>query len=111
MENKTRREGRPVDQVGFYNSITKRLYINDRKNLKWLSYGVQPTNNVFRLLQFTLSSRRQDIRNQLENHIKKDKKRKFKKALFRPALLNQNQINQLENSKIYAYELQTIIKN
>ena len=111
MEKKTQREGRPVDQVRFYNSITKRLYINDKKILKWLSYGVQPTDTVFRLLQFTLSSRRQDIRNQLKNRIKKDKKRKFKKALSRPALLNQNQINQLENSKIYAYELQTIIKN
>ena len=50
MENRTRREGIPVDQVGYYNSITKKLYINEKKILKWLRCGVQPTNTVFRLL-------------------------------------------------------------
>jgi len=50
MENRTRREGIPVDQVGYYNSITKKLYINEKKILKWLRCGVQPTTTVFRLL-------------------------------------------------------------
>jgi small subunit ribosomal protein S16 len=31
MENTTRREGRPVDQVGYYNPITKELYFNEKK--------------------------------------------------------------------------------
>jgi small subunit ribosomal protein S16 len=51
MENTTRREGRPVDQVGNYNSLTKELYLNEKKIIKWLSYGVQPTNTVFHLLK------------------------------------------------------------
>jgi len=50
MENRTRREGIPVDQIGYYNSITKKLYFNEKKILKWLRCGVQPTNTVFRLL-------------------------------------------------------------
>jgi len=43
MENTTRRDGRPVDEVGYYNPITKESYFNEEKIVKWLSYGVQPT--------------------------------------------------------------------
>ena len=50
MESKTRRDGRPVDQIGYYNSITKELYMNEKKIIKWLTCGVQPTHTVFRLL-------------------------------------------------------------
>lgn len=51
METTTRRNGRPVDEVGHYNSITKESYFNQEKITKWLSYGVQPTETVFKLLK------------------------------------------------------------
>jgi small subunit ribosomal protein S16 len=51
MENTTRRDGRPVDEVGYYNPITKKSYFNEEKIVKWLSYGVQPTETVFQLLK------------------------------------------------------------
>ena len=51
MENTTRRDGRPVDEVGYYNPITKECYFNEEKIVKWLSYGVQPTETVFQLLK------------------------------------------------------------
>lgn len=51
MENSMRRDGRSIDEVGYYNSITKELNLDANKVLKWLDYGVKPTNTVFRLLK------------------------------------------------------------
>lgn len=50
MENTTRRDGRPVDEVGYYNPITKESYFNEEKIAKWLNHGVKPTETVFQLL-------------------------------------------------------------
>ena len=51
MENTTRRDGRPIDEVGYYNPITKKSNFNTIKIKKWLSYGVKPTQTVFNLLK------------------------------------------------------------
>ena len=51
MESTSRRNGRPIDEVGYYNPITKESYINQEKIVKWLNYGVQPTQTVFQLLK------------------------------------------------------------
>ena len=51
MENTTRRDGRPVEEVGYYNSITKELKFESEKIIKWLNYGVKPTQTVFNLLK------------------------------------------------------------
>lgn len=51
MENTARREGRPVDQVGYYNPITKQSYFDVEKIIKWLGYGVKPTQTVANLLR------------------------------------------------------------
>lgn len=51
METTTRRNGRPIDEVGHYNPITKESYFNTEKITKWLNYGVQPTETVFQLLK------------------------------------------------------------
>jgi small subunit ribosomal protein S16 len=50
MENRTRRDGRPVDQVGHYNPITKELYLNQEKLLKWRKCGAKFTNTVNSLI-------------------------------------------------------------
>lgn len=51
MESTSRRDGRPVDEVGYYNPITKTSYFNEEKITKWLNYGVQPTETVLQLLK------------------------------------------------------------
>ena len=50
MENTTRRNGRPIDEVGYYNPITKKSFFDIEKIEKWLSYGVQPSQTVLNLL-------------------------------------------------------------
>uniref|UniRef100_A0AB74TEZ6 Small ribosomal subunit protein bS16c n=1 Tax=Discostella guiyangensis TaxID=3145224 RepID=A0AB74TEZ6_9STRA len=51
MESTSRRDGRPIDEVGYYNPITKNVSFNEDKIIKWLSYGIQPTPTVFTLLK------------------------------------------------------------
>ena len=51
MESASRRNGRPIDEVGYYNPITKESYFNQDKIIKWLKNGVQPTETVFQLLK------------------------------------------------------------
>ena len=51
MENTARRDGRPIDEVGFYDPISKTYKFDGDKIKKWLSYGVRPTETVFNLLK------------------------------------------------------------
>ena len=51
MENTTRRDGRPVEEVGYYNPISKESHFEVDKIKKWLNYGVQPTEIVSSLLK------------------------------------------------------------
>ena len=51
MENTFRRDGRPIDEVGYYNPITKHCKFDIDKTKKWLSYGVKPTETVLTLLK------------------------------------------------------------
>jgi small subunit ribosomal protein S16 len=51
MENTTRRDGRPVEEVGYYDPISKNYKFDSQKIQKWLSCGVQPTETVTNLLK------------------------------------------------------------
>ena len=51
VENTTKRDGRPVEEVGYYNPITKKSSFNTKKIKKWLNIGVKPTPTVFTLLK------------------------------------------------------------
>jgi len=51
MENTMRRDGRPIDEVGFYNTITKQSKLDASKIIKWLEIGVKPTETVASLLK------------------------------------------------------------
>ena len=51
MENTTRRDGRPVEEVGYYNPISKESHFEIEKIQKWLSYGAKPTEVVSSLLK------------------------------------------------------------
>jgi small subunit ribosomal protein S16 len=51
MENTFRRDGKPIDEVGYYNPITKEYKFDIEKIKKWLSYGIKPTETVLILLK------------------------------------------------------------
>jgi small subunit ribosomal protein S16 len=51
METHNRRDGRAIDEVGYYNPITKESSINSEKIVKWLEDGVKPTDTVKALLK------------------------------------------------------------
>lgn len=51
MENTFRRDGRPIDEVGYYDPLTKKSKFDFEKIQKWLNYGVQPTDTVLSLLK------------------------------------------------------------
>ena len=51
MEHSARRNGRPVEQVGYYSPFTKEITIDADKIRKWLGYGVKPTQTVNNLLK------------------------------------------------------------
>lgn len=51
MENTCRRDGRPIDEVGYYNPLSKTYKFDQKKIAKWLEYGVKPTETVLNLLK------------------------------------------------------------
>ena len=51
MENSFRRDGRPIEEVGYYNPITKQYKFDGEKIKKWLSFGAKPTETVVALLK------------------------------------------------------------
>jgi small subunit ribosomal protein S16 len=51
MENTFRRDGRPIEELGYYNPMTKQYKFNTDKIKKWLSYGIKPTETVLSLLK------------------------------------------------------------
>ncbi len=51
MENTFRRDGRPIDEVGYYSPISKKYNFEVDKIKKWLAYAVKPTKTVLDLLK------------------------------------------------------------
>lgn len=51
MENTTRRDGRSIDEIGYYNPISKELLLHTEKAKKWLKRGIKPTYVVSYLLK------------------------------------------------------------
>lgn len=51
MESTSRRDGRPIDELGYYNPMDKNYKFNNKKIKKWLNYGIKPTETVFHLLK------------------------------------------------------------
>ena len=50
MENTSRRDGRSIDEVGYYNVLTKKLVLKKAKIEKWIKIGVKPTRTALSLL-------------------------------------------------------------
>ena len=51
MENTTRRDGRSIDEVGYYDPIVKKYQFNKEKIQKWLNCGAKPSKTVLNLLK------------------------------------------------------------
>jgi small subunit ribosomal protein S16 len=51
MEHTFKRDGKTIDEIGYYNPITKQYKFNVDKIKKWLNYGVKPTKTVIYLLR------------------------------------------------------------
>jgi small subunit ribosomal protein S16 len=51
MENTFRRDGRSIEEVGYYNTISKESKFEVEKIKKWLKNGAQPTEIVSSLLK------------------------------------------------------------
>ena len=51
MENSARRDGRPVEEVGYYDPISKKSKFEVEKIQKWLDHGAKPTEVVSSLLK------------------------------------------------------------
>ena len=51
MENTSRRNGRPVEELGYYNPLTKESFFDIERIRKWLSDGAKPTQTVRDLLR------------------------------------------------------------
>jgi small subunit ribosomal protein S16 len=51
MESLSKRNGRPVDFLGFYNPNTKQLKLSDSKIKLWVNNGAKMTNTVAYLLK------------------------------------------------------------
>ena len=51
INSTTRREGRPVEELGHYNPKTKEMKLDKVKALDWMTKGAQPTDTVAYLLK------------------------------------------------------------
>ena len=51
MENSVRRDGRPIEEVGYYDPLSKNYNFDGPKIQKWLNYGVKATPTVISLLK------------------------------------------------------------
>lgn len=51
MENTFRRDGRPIEELGYYDPITKKYAFKTDQVQKWLNHGVKPTKTVLDLLR------------------------------------------------------------
>jgi len=51
MTSHTKRDGKAIEEVGYYSPITKQSYFDVEKIRYWLKNGTQPTETVFNLLR------------------------------------------------------------
>ncbi len=51
MQSTSRRDGRPLEELGFYNPRTDEIRLDTEAILKRLAQGAQPTETVRRILE------------------------------------------------------------
>jgi len=51
MSSTARRDGRPIEEIGYYNPVTKVHKIDNKKVLDWVKKGAQLTQTVKNILK------------------------------------------------------------
>lgn len=51
INSREKREGRPIQEIGFYNPKTKEMKFDKAAALEWISKGAQPTETVAYLIK------------------------------------------------------------
>ena len=51
INSTTKREGRPIQELGYYNPKTKEMKLDKASALEWISKGAQPTETVQYLIK------------------------------------------------------------
>jgi small subunit ribosomal protein S16 len=51
IDSRKRREGRPLEWLGYYDPISKDVSLDAPKIKKWLNVGAQPSESVTKLLK------------------------------------------------------------
>jgi small subunit ribosomal protein S16 len=51
INSRDRRDGRPLEELGYYNPISDEVSLKTEEILKWLKTGAQPSDTVRRILQ------------------------------------------------------------
>ncbi len=78
INSTTKREGKPIEELGHYNPKTKEMKLNKASALAWISKGAQPTDTVKYLIancndDGTLNYKKKEV-------VKLSKKAQAKKA-------------------------------
>ena len=78
INSTTKREGKPIEELGYYNPKTKEMKLNKESALAWISKGAQPTDTVKYLItncneDGTLNYKKSEV-------VKLSKKAQAKKA-------------------------------
>ena len=50
-DKRTKRDGKPIEEIGTYNPKTKELLLDKNKADSWIKKGAQPTETVTSLLK------------------------------------------------------------
>ncbi len=50
MENLSKRDGKSVEEIGYYDPLKKRFYVKKERLINYLKNGALPTNTVRHLL-------------------------------------------------------------
>ena len=74
INSTTKREGRPVQELGHYNPKTKEMKLDKASALEWISKGAQPTETV----QYLINNSNEDG---TLNYKKKTEQKLSKKAI------------------------------
>lgn len=51
IDSRSPRDGKSIEEVGFYNPLTKETHLKTERILHWLKIGIQPTHTVGNLLE------------------------------------------------------------
>ena len=55
IDNRSRRDGKPIEELGYYNPRTKHLQLDRQLLEKWMKNGAQPSETVASLIRKSAS--------------------------------------------------------